>query len=55
MIHFIYLIVFALLASVLFAVFSSGELKERLVYGLKTFAQFVGISLLIAWVLYFIP
>jgi hypothetical protein len=55
MIHFLYLIGFALFVSVGFAIFASGTPKERLWYGGKTFLQFVGISLIIAWVLYFIP
>ncbi len=53
--HFLYLVAFAFFVSVLFAVFTEGELRDRILYGAKTFAQFVGISLLIAWVLYFIP
>ena len=55
MIHFLYLVGFAMFVSVCFAVFSNGTSIERLWYGAKTFLQFVGISLLIAWVLYFIP
>lgn len=55
MTHFLYLVGFALLVSLVFSVFLDGGLKERVNYGVKTFLQFVGISLLIAWVLYFIP
>ena len=55
MIHFLYLIAFALFVSVCFGIFGPGTAKERLWYGAKTFLQFVGISLIIAWVLYFIP
>lgn len=55
MIHFLYLLGFSLFVAVAFAAFSSGELKERVVYGLKVFAQFVLISLALAWLLYFIP
>lgn len=55
MIHFIYLMVFALFVSVAFGVFSDGTNRERIFYGLKTFAQFVVISLVLAWLLYFIP
>ena len=55
MTHFLYLIGFAMFVSVAFAVFMDGTVKERTIYGVKTFLQFVGISLLIAWVLYFIP
>ena len=55
MIHFFYLLGFAALIAVVFGAISSGTPKEKLWYGVKTFLQFVGISLLIAWVLYFIP
>ena len=55
MIHFLYLIGFALFVSVCFGAFSAGTLRDRVWYSAKTFIQFVGISLLIAWVLYFIP
>lgn len=55
MIHFLYLIGFALLVSIAFAVFTSGSPKERVIYGVKSFAQFVIVSLVLAWVLYFIP
>ena len=55
MIHFLYLVGFALFVSVAFAIFTIGSTRDRVIYGAKTFLQFVGISLLIAWVLYFIP
>lgn len=53
--HFLYLLAFALFVSVVFAGIVEGTAKERIWYGTKTFLQFVGISLAIAWVLYFIP
>lgn len=55
MIHFLYLLGFAALIAVVFGAISTGSSKEKLWYGAKTFLQFVGISLVIAWVLYFIP
>jgi hypothetical protein len=55
MTHFLYLIGFALFVSVIFGAIHVGDAKERIWYGTKTFLQFVGISLLIAWILYFIP
>ena len=55
MIHFLYLIGFAFFVSVAFAVFSNGSTKDRILYGLKNFAQFVLISLVLAWILYFLP
>jgi hypothetical protein len=55
MIHFLYLLGFAAIIAVVFGSLSNGTTKEKAWYGAKTFLQFVGISLLIAWVLYFIP
>ncbi len=55
MIHFIYLVGFAFFVSVAFGAFSSGTRRERLIYGAKTFAQFVLVSLVLAWILYFVP
>lgn len=55
MIHFLYLIGFAFFVSVAFGIFSNGTNRERIVYGLKTFVQFVLVSLVLAWLFYFIP
>ena len=55
MTHFLYLIGFAFFVSIIFGSIHVGSAKERIWYGAKTFLQFVGISLVIAWVLYFIP
>lgn len=55
MIHLLYLLGFGAFVSICFAVFSEGTNRDRVIYGAKTFAQFVGISLFIAWVLYFVP
>lgn len=55
MIHFLYLLGFSVFVAIAFAVFSTGDFKERVIYGLKVFAQFLLISLALAWLLYFIP
>lgn len=55
MIHFSYLFAFALLIAVAFGALSNGTSKERTIYGGKVFAQFVIISLVLAWVFYFLP
>lgn len=57
MTHFLALVLFSLLVSVAFAVLSSEHhtTQERVMYGLKVFAYFVGIGFLIAWGLYFLP
>lgn len=55
MIHFLYLVAFAFFVSVAFGAFSNGTNRERALYGLKTFGEFVIVSLVLAWILYFIP
>ncbi len=55
MIHFLYLVGFAFLVSACFGVFSDGTMRDKLFYAGKSFVQFLVISLVIAWVLYFIP
>ncbi len=55
MIHFIYLVGFAFFAAVIFAVVHEGDLKEKSLNGLKYFAQFIVVSLIVAWVFYFLP
>lgn len=55
MIHFLYLIGFALFVAVAFSVFSTGAVKEKILYGAKIFGQFVIISIVLAWIFYFIP
>ena len=55
MIHFLYLTAFALFISVIFGVVYNGTTRERIIYGAKTFGQFMVISFALAWLLYFIP
>lgn len=55
MIHFLYLIGFGLSLALLFAVFTRGDIAAKVKYGVKSFAQFILISLALAWVFYFIP
>jgi hypothetical protein len=49
------MITFALLVAVVFGVVGRETGKERGLYGLKIFAEFVGIGLALAWLLYFLP
>jgi hypothetical protein len=55
MIHFLYLVAFGFFVSVIFGVLADGTVRDRIIYATKTFLEFVGISLIAAWVLYFIP
>lgn len=49
------MILFAALAAVVFGVVAKDTTSERWLYGLKVFAEFVIIGLILGWVLYFIP
>ena len=55
MIHFLYLVGFAFFVSIVFGVVSSGTNRQKLLYGLKTFAEFLIVSLVLAWIFYFVP
>ncbi|NNE66339.1 MAG: hypothetical protein HKN33_07210 [Pyrinomonadaceae bacterium] len=55
MIHFLYLVTFGLIVAVAFGVFTEGTQKDKIFSGLKVFAQFIGISLAMAWIFYFLP
>jgi len=53
--HFLVMTVFAVLASAVFGSVAKDTGKERLIYGLKVFAEFMLIGLVLGWILYFIP
>jgi hypothetical protein len=55
MIHFLYLVGFAFFVSIAFGIFTNGSSREKFIYGFKIFAQFILISLILAWILYFLP
>jgi len=46
---------FAALASIVFGAMGKDTTRERCVYGVKVFAEFMIIGLVLSWVLYFIP
>jgi undecaprenyl pyrophosphate phosphatase UppP len=46
---------FATLAAVVFGAMAKDTTQERLLYGLKVFAEFMVIGLVLGWILYFIP
>ena len=54
MIHFLYLLGFAFFVSTAFAVFFNGDSRQKILYGLKIFAQFLLVSLILGWLFYFI-
>jgi hypothetical protein len=53
--HFFVMCLFAAMASVVFGAMAKDNPRDRWIYGLKVFAQFVVIGLVLAWILYFIP
>lgn len=46
---------FAFLSAVVFGTVAKDTPRERFLYGLKVFGEFMIIGLLLAWLLYFIP
>ena len=53
--HFLVMMLFAALASIVFGAISKDATHERVVYGVKVFAEFIVIGLALGWLLYFIP
>jgi len=53
--HFMVMTLFAVLASVVFGAMGKDTTQERWTYGLKVFAEFMVIGLVLSWILYFIP
>ena len=46
---------FAALAAIVFGAMAKDTVRERWIYGLKVFAEFMVIGLVLSWILYFIP
>ena len=53
--HFLVMTLFAALASIVFGAMGKDTTQERWLYGVKVFAEFMVIGLVLSWVLYFIP
>ena len=53
--HFLIMTAFAALAGIVFVTVAKDSHRDRLMYGLKVFAEFMVIGLVLAWILYFIP
>ena len=49
------MIVFAALVAVVFGAIGRETPRASVLYGLKIFAEFVGIGLALAWILYWLP
>jgi hypothetical protein len=53
--HVLWMAVFAALTAACFGAVAKGTSRHRLLYGLKVFAEFMVIALVLGWVLYFLP
>lgn len=53
--HFLVMMLFSALASIVFGAISKDTARERCIYGVKVFAEFMVIGLALGWILYFIP
>jgi hypothetical protein len=53
--HFLLMIIFASFVAIVFGAIGRETTHGRLLYSLKIFSEFVGVGLLIGWILYWIP
>ncbi len=53
--HFPAMVLFSFLVSVVFGVLGRDTPRDRLIYGAKMFGAFVGIALLLGWIMYPLP
>jgi hypothetical protein len=53
--HLLVMLLFAGIVALVFGVVARDTTRDRVIYGLKVFAEFVGIGLALAWLLYFLP
>ena len=53
--HVVWMALFSALTAVVFGVVSKGSDRQRLIYGLKVFGEFLVIAFLLGWILYFLP
>ena len=53
--HFPAMVLFAFLVSVVFGLLSKNTPRERFVYGAKVFGAFLGVALVLGWIMYFVP
>jgi hypothetical protein len=49
------MMLFAGIVALVFGVVARDTGRERVLYGLKVFGEFMGIGLVLAWLLYFLP
>lgn len=55
MTHLLVMMLFSSIVALVFGVVARDTGRERILYGLKVFGEFMGIGLILAWLLYFLP
>ena len=53
--HLLWMTFFAALTGVVFGAVAKGTDRQRLIYGLKVFGEFIVIAFILGWILYFLP
>lgn len=53
--HLFWMAVFAGLTAIVFGAVAKGTHRQRLIYGLKVFGEFMLVALVLGWLLYFLP
>lgn len=53
--HFLVMVLFAAFVAIIFGIVGREKPRERVTYGAKIFIEFVGIGLVLAWVLFWLP
>ncbi|HEX3143185.1 MAG TPA: hypothetical protein VHQ64_04385 [Pyrinomonadaceae bacterium] len=53
--HVMWMALFASLTAFVFGVVAKGTDRQRVIYGLKVFAEFLVIAFVLGWILYFLP
>jgi hypothetical protein len=53
--HVLWMSVFAALTAIVFGMVAKGDTRQRLLYGLKVFAEFLVVAVVLGWILYFLP
>jgi hypothetical protein len=53
--HFPAMLLFSFLVSVVFGLLSKNTPHERIKYGLYVFVAFVGVAILLGWIMYPVP
>jgi hypothetical protein len=53
--HVLWMAMFAGLTAAVFGAVARGTNRQRLLYGLKVFGEFMFIALALGWILYFLP